>query len=106
MCLHFIRENAETILRTSPIPYIRDAKLCVTIFEPLDSTGIICGADTKFFVDHEEALNALKIVQGRYNWPLGELSDGQEYLLILPSKYCRLRRRSSGRPETDVVSSC
>ncbi|EEH39368.2 hypothetical protein PAAG_08637 [Paracoccidioides lutzii Pb01] len=84
--LDFIKENAEAIMKTSPIFYIREAKLCGTLFKPNDSTGLVCGVDTRFFVDHEELLKILKKIQKTWQWPLGDLSDGYEYLLILPGK--------------------
>lgn len=98
------RKNVEAIMRTSPIPYIREAVLCGTLFESQDSTGFVCGVDTKFFVDHTEPLEALSVVRGICEWPLGDLLHGREYLLLLPSKYSRSRSRSSGRPEKGTVS--
>lgn len=60
--IDFIRVNAEGVIQASPIPYIRDAKLCGLLFGGFDaSTELVCGADTNFFVDHkepEEILNA------------------------------------------------
>lgn len=82
-------------MKVSPIPYIRDAKLCGSLFDPGDSTGLVCGVDTGFFVDHEEPLDALERVKGIWEWPLGDLLDGHEYLLVLPAKQRRSRSRSS-----------
>ncbi|WEW59404.1 hypothetical protein PRK78_004876 [Emydomyces testavorans] len=99
--LDFVKENAEAIMRVSPIPYIREAKLCGSLFKPEDSTGLVCGVNTGFFVDHEEPLDALKMVRETWDWPLGDLLDGHEYLLVLPGKHRRSRSRSS-KPERDV----
>ncbi|OJD10138.1 hypothetical protein ACJ73_09921 [Blastomyces percursus] len=100
--LDFAKENAEAIMKASPIPYIRKARQCGTLFETKDSTGLVCGVDTGFFVDHEEPLEALELVRHIRQWPLGELLDGHECLLILPGK--RLRPRLSVKPERDAAS--
>jgi hypothetical protein len=93
MSLDFIRENAHSILSTSLVPYIRDAELCGSLFNPDDTSGIVSGVNTDFFVDHEEPLDALKSVQRNWQWPLRDLPDGYEYLLMMPAKQRRSRRR-------------
>ncbi|PGH30953.1 hypothetical protein GX50_06263 [[Emmonsia] crescens] len=55
--LDFARENTETIMKASPIPYIREARQC----------------------DHEQPQEALEIVQQTWQWPLGDLLDGHSY---------------------------
>lgn len=82
--LEFIRDNAEAVIRTSPAPYVRGAKLHGSLFDSDDSTGLVCGVDTGFSVDHAEPLGVLREVQGTRNWLLGELLEGHEYLLVLP----------------------
>lgn len=72
-------------MSTSPVPYIRDAELCGIIFDGKDTTGIVSGVNTKFFVDHKEPLKALAVVEKKWDWPLGKLPEGYEYLLILPA---------------------
>ncbi|EFW14307.1 hypothetical protein D8B26_007052 [Coccidioides posadasii str. Silveira] len=101
--LNFIAENAEAIMKVSPISYVREAKLCGSLFEPEDPTGLICGVNTGFFVDHEEPLEALKMVKETWVWPFGDLLDGHEYLLVLPAKHRRSRSRSS-KPKRDMPS--
>jgi hypothetical protein len=76
-------------MKASPIPYIKNAKLSGTLFDSDDSTGLVSGVNTGFFVDHEEPLEALELVKQYWQWPLGDLPDGQEYLLILPGKRIR-----------------
>ena len=85
-------------MRPSPIPYVKDAKLRGTLFDPQDSTGIVCGVDTQFYLDHEEPMKALRMVQEFCNWPLGSLPEGHEYLVIVPSKYIRPRARYLSKP--------
>ncbi|KAI1495772.1 hypothetical protein F5X99DRAFT_422653 [Biscogniauxia marginata] len=60
--LDFIAENATPILKASPIKYIRDAKLCGSLFDNTDSTGLVSGVNTNFFVDHQEPLEALSVI--------------------------------------------
>ncbi|KAM0668171.1 hypothetical protein ACQRIU_001733 [Beauveria bassiana] len=92
--LDFISKNAQGVMRESPIPYIRDAKLCGTIFDDNDSTGLVSGVNTEFFVDHEKPMQALKIIRESLQWPLGELPDGHDFgvlccapqLVINPAK--------------------
>jgi hypothetical protein len=78
----------------SPISYIKDAKLSGSLFNPEDTNGVVSSVDTGFFVDHEEPLEALLWVRENMNWPLGELIDGHEFLLILQ---VRRRARSTSR---------
>lgn len=80
-------------MEASPISYIRDSALRGSLFDNEDSTGLVSGVDTKFFVDHGEPLEVLNEVRGLWDWPLGELLDGHEYLLIIQGR----RRRSRSR---------
>lgn len=92
-------------MKTSPISYVRDSGLRGTLFHGQDSTGLVSGVDTKFLVDHDEPREALKDIREQWNWPLGELPDGHEYLLIIQGRHRRSRSRSL--PKTagnDIVS--
>ncbi|KAM3514593.1 hypothetical protein MY11210_001828 [Beauveria gryllotalpidicola] len=102
--LDFISKNAQGVMGVSPIPYIRDAKLCGTIFDVNDSTGLISGVDTSFFVNHKEPFEALEIIRKSLEWPFGDLPDGHEYLLIVPAKIRPSASRSSTRPSNVVLS--
>ncbi|KAF8420715.1 hypothetical protein EV426DRAFT_611905 [Tirmania nivea] len=84
--LDYIRDNASGILASSPIEYLRTAKLSGSLFSELDNSGLICGVDTNFFVDHTEPLQALKEVRRFREWPLGDLIDGCEFLVIVQAK--------------------
>lgn len=79
----FIRDNAEVILDASPISYVRDAKLRGSLFDPTDTSGVVSSVDTDFFVDHAEPLKALAWIREGLDWPLGELHDGHEFLILL-----------------------
>ncbi|KAH6691677.1 hypothetical protein F5X68DRAFT_229526 [Plectosphaerella plurivora] len=82
--LDFIRDNAAGILAASPIQYIRDGALSGTLFGDAQ-VDIVSGVNTDFWVDHEEPMQALSSLQEQ--WPLGNLPEGHEYLLVfeLPS---------------------
>lgn len=84
--LDFIRDNASGILASSPIDYLKTAKLSGSLFNKLDNSGLVCGVDTNFFVDHTEPLEALEHVRKFREWPLGDLPDGCEFLVIVPAK--------------------
>ncbi|KAI1127346.1 hypothetical protein F5Y10DRAFT_242837 [Nemania abortiva] len=103
--LDFIAENAGSIMKASPISYVRDSGLRGTLFDEKDCTGLVSGVDTKFLVDHDEPLEALERIRERWDWPLGELPDGHEYLLII--RRTRRRSRSRSVPKSagnDIVS--
>lgn len=90
----FISENANIVMKESAIEYVRNAELCGNLFDPDDTSGVVSSVCTHFFVDHAEPLEALKWVRQGLSWPLGELLDGHEFLLIIET---RLRSRSRSR---------
>lgn len=92
----FIRDNAEAVMKTSPISYVRDAKLRGSLFDPSDTSGAVSSVDTDFFLDHAEPLEVLAWVRGRINWPLGELHDGHEFLLLVEDRRRGKQDRSRG----------
>ncbi|KAK0723237.1 hypothetical protein B0T26DRAFT_772653 [Lasiosphaeria miniovina] len=90
--------NAAGIIGASPVSYIKDAKLCGDLFDPDDTSGLISGVNTFFFVDHEEPLQALTSIQQDWKWPFGSLPEGKEFLLLLKTRQSRSRSSSaSGR---------
>ena len=78
----------------SPICYVKDAKLCGSVFDPGDTSGLVSSVNSGFFVDHHEPLEALAWVRQEMEWPLGELLDGHEFLLIVEPRH-RSRSRST-----------
>ncbi|KAI8713817.1 N-acetyltransferase domain-containing protein [Fusarium sp. LHS14.1] len=82
--LDFIRQNAQEILKASPVNYVKTAVVKGSLFGH-DSTDLVSGIDTQFFVDHEEPDAALKTALRR-GWPLGNLPQGHEYVLVFPVK--------------------
>lgn len=67
--IDFIQKYAKAILETSPISYIRDAKLTGSIFGQA-SAGMVSGVNTDFFVNHDEPLKALMRIREELSWPL------------------------------------
>jgi hypothetical protein len=88
-------------MASSPIAYVRDAKLHGTLFgdSATDTNGLVCGVNTEFFVDHGEPLSALAWLQEQDIWPLGSLPDGHEFLLMFESTRRRRSRSLSRRRE-------
>ena len=82
-------------MEASPVRYVKDAKLHGSLFDPGDTSGLVSCVDTGFFVDHNEPLEALAWVREAMDWPLGELFDGHEFLLILEARR-RFRSKSAG----------
>ena len=79
--MDFAAENA-AVMSSSPIEYVKNAVRCGKLFDSEDSTGIVSGVNTGFFVDHAEPLKALAEIRETWEWPLGDLPDGCEFLLI------------------------
>jgi hypothetical protein len=81
-----MKDNAESILEASPVRYVRNAKLRGKLFDPSDVSGLVSSVDAGFYVDHEEPLEALEWVRETAHWPLGDLWDGHEFILILEAR--------------------
>ena len=84
--LDFIKEHTEEIMKASPIPYAKEAKLRGRLFNPEDFSGFVSSVDAGFWVDHTEPLEALGLARDTVDWPLGELHDGNEFLLVLEAR--------------------
>ena len=81
-------------MKASPVQYVQNAVLKGTIFDKQDSTGLVSGVDSGFYVDHAEPLEALDYIRQEY-WPLGDLPDGHEFLLLLHPRRSRSRSSSA-----------
>lgn len=79
-------------MKASRIRYIKEAKLCGKIINPEDSSGLSSSVDVGFWVDHTEPLEALGWARNTVDWPLGELHDVHEFLLV-----SEVRRRTRSR---------
>jgi hypothetical protein len=79
--------HARAVMDTCPVGYVKEAKLRGALFESDSKDGTVSCADTQFWVDHEEPLQALKSVRKRgFAWPFGELPDGHEFLVLVKAK--------------------
>ena len=86
-----MKENARSIIEASPVGYVRDAKLRGSLFETGDEHDLVSNVDTGFFVDHGEPLEALARARKSTDWLLGELLEGNEFILVLQAKPSRSR---------------
>ncbi|KAG6377942.1 hypothetical protein JVT61DRAFT_14735 [Boletus reticuloceps] len=82
----FYRDIVDSILKASPVKYLRDAKLRGSLFEENCTSGAVSSVYTNFYVDHAEPLDALSVYQRRQQWVLGELLDGHEFITVLPTR--------------------
>ncbi|KAF2226881.1 hypothetical protein BDZ85DRAFT_256921 [Elsinoe ampelina] len=84
--LAMTKEYAHPIMSSSPVRYVRTAKLQGSLFsdnDDKDSTVVSC-ADTGFWVDHTEPSQALEIVKANgIEWPFGVLPEGHEFLVLV-----------------------
>ncbi|KAK2018661.1 hypothetical protein LZ32DRAFT_634731 [Colletotrichum eremochloae] len=95
--MDFAREHAANVLKASPITYIREAKLRGSLFHCDDTSGMVSGVDSNYYVDHAEPFEALAWFKEGGNWPLGELPEGHEFLFLV-EKARRRRSRSASHP--------
>ncbi len=73
-------------MEASPIRYVRNAKLRGSLFHPDDASEVVSSVDTDFWVDHTEPVAALARARRTADWPLGELHDGHEFLLVFEAR--------------------
>ena len=98
--LEFIKGHVKEIMRASPIRYVKGAKLRGSLFNPEDTGGLVSSVDTGFWVDHTKPLEALAWARDIVDWPLGELHNGYEFLLVLEvRRRTRSTSRSTSRPK-------
>ncbi|KDN70845.1 putative conserved hypothetical protein [Colletotrichum sublineola] len=89
--MDFAWEHAANVLKASPITYMREAKLRGSLFHSNDTSGMVSGVDSNYYVDHAEPFEALAWFKEGGNWPLGELPEGHEFLFLVE----KARRRRS-----------
>lgn len=82
-------------MKASPIRYVREAKVRGRLFDIEDGDGLVSSVDTGFWVDHAEPLEALARARDAGDWPLGELHEGHEFLLVVETRRC-IRSTTSG----------
>ena len=50
MAVSFIRDNAEAVMKASPISYVKDAELRGSLFDSKDMSGAVSSVYTKFLL--------------------------------------------------------
>ena len=89
--LTMTKHHGRAIIRSSPVKYVRDAKVRGLLFEDMsdwkEESSTVCAADTEFWVDHTEPEEALKALRDKgITWPFGDLPEGHEFLVIVEAK--------------------
>lgn len=69
-------------MRRSPVEYVQNARLVGSLFNKATFDGSVSSADTGFFVDHAEPLQTLDGVRSTSQWPLGDLLEGHEFIML------------------------
>ena len=83
MDLSTTKNHATTIMRSCPVPYVSKARTHGSLWEEVRDGSVSC-ADTGFWVDHEEPIDALRIMgENGVGWTFGDLPEGHEYLVVV-----------------------
>ncbi|KAI0746404.1 hypothetical protein C8Q80DRAFT_1104630, partial [Daedaleopsis nitida] len=82
--LGIIAEHAAPALACTNVDYLKHTQLRGSLFQRNPQPGVVSSVYTVFWVDHAEPLAALGMYK-QHQWPLGELLDGHEYLLLIPA---------------------
>jgi hypothetical protein len=84
--LEMVKVHARDIMESSPVEYVKKVRLRGSLFGEDQEESVVSCADTKFFVDHAEPLDALETVKRRgEDWPFGSLPEGCEFLALVES---------------------
>jgi hypothetical protein len=87
--LETTRKCAKDVMESCPVRYVREAKIRGSLCKNDMEDGSISCADTQFWVDHMEPLEALALIkEKRIIWPFGELPEGHEFLLLVKPQEC------------------
>jgi len=93
--LKMMKLHARKVMDSCPVGYVKEAKLRGTLFGGDDEDGSVSCADTRFWVDHEEPLEALRILRERGTvWQFGDLLDGHEFIVLVKGKGANQREGS------------
>ena len=99
--LDMAKQHGHAIMASSPVNYVKSAAPKGTLFNHVVQDGSVCCAFTDFWVDHKEPLEVLQSVKAKgVEWPLGELPEGCEFLVIVKGaevddKGERIRRKEN-----------
>ncbi|KAF7947112.1 uncharacterized protein EAE97_004361 [Botrytis byssoidea] len=85
--LEMMKGTVKGVMEGCPVGYVKEAKLRGSLFGEGGGRAVAC-ADTQFWVDHEEPLEALRRVEEKgLVWPCGELPDGCEFVALVDANY-------------------
>jgi hypothetical protein len=87
----FIRNNLRQIITLFKIPYLVDKPLIGSLFQQTSDDGPRLQIDTGFYTDHTEPLEALSKLPADVNWPLGQLLDGHEFVVVFSVESNRVK---------------
>ena len=74
-------------MKDCPVQYIREASFSGSLFDQdHHSGGAVSSINTGFYCDHKEPLAVLSRVKENMDWKLGELLEGHEFLLLIPTR--------------------
>ena len=77
-------------MRSCPVGYVREARIHGSLFDIVEDGSVSC-VDSGFLVDHEEPLDALRILRKKgVGWIFGNLPEGCEYLVVAKGRYSTL----------------
>lgn len=95
--LSITKAHATDIMNSSLVGYVRTAKLCGALFEDDANNSTVSCAETQFFVDHTEPLEALAAVHKSISWPFYHLPEGHEFLVMIMGRDLgSMERRRAG----------
>ncbi|TGO19076.1 hypothetical protein BTUL_0006g01120 [Botrytis tulipae] len=82
--LEMMKGTVKEVMEGCPVGYVKEARLRGSLFGEGGGGAVAC-ADTQFWADHEEPLEALRRVEEKV-WPFGELPDGCEFVALVDAK--------------------
>lgn len=85
--LSLTRQEASAVMASSPVEYVRTARLHGSLWEENVRDGTVSSADRGFLVDHGDPMAALEAMRQKgVSWPFGELLEAHENLVMVKAK--------------------
>ena len=82
--MSFCEQNTKGILIAWLVEYVKTMELCGSLFQDKCLSGTTSSVFTNFYLDHTNLLIGFSNDKGPCPWCLGDLLEGQEFLIILP----------------------
>ncbi|KAJ5894876.1 hypothetical protein N7495_006567 [Penicillium taxi] len=84
------KRYAQLVMPSSPVRYVRKARLHGALFDESVHDWAVSCVDTNLWIDQEEVVAALaKICKNNIPWPFGNLPNGHEFLFIAHGSHHR-----------------